>query len=75
MRRMRKNEYQFNVKQTEKEWEKLQAVNQKYFDGQLNISELGRFLFQVALNALEEAEVKTSKVTRIKVDGKEINIE
>lgn len=74
MSRARKNEHQFNVKQTDKEWKKLQAVNQKYFGGQLNISELGRFLLQVALNALEDAKVESTKVTRIMVDGKEIDI-
>ncbi len=73
MSRARKNEYQFNIKHTEEEWERLQLVNQKYFDGQLTVTELGRFLLQVALNALDKG-AKVSKVTHITVDGKIVDI-
>lgn len=69
----RKNEHQFNVKQTEAEWRKLQKVNKKFFNGRLTPTELGRFLLKVALDALQDAKVETKEV--IKVNGKEVEIE
>lgn len=69
--RARLNEYQFNVKQTAQEWDKLQAVNDRFFDGKLTNTELGRFLLGFALQKL--AEVKTVELTTaFVVDGKTV---
>ncbi len=72
MTKARKNEHQFNVKQTETEWQNLQRVNQKHFGGKLTPTELGRFLLKVALDALVDAKVETKEV--ILVNGNPVDI-
>lgn len=77
MSRARLNTHQFNVKQTDAEWNKLQAVNEKLFDGKLNNTDLGRFLLKVALDTLEESKVETKQIaqTQVKINGKVFDVE
>lgn len=65
----RLNEYQVNVKLTEQEYGKIQAINDKFFNGELVHVQLGRFLFDVACDYLEKAEVKTQTREIVMVNG------
>lgn len=69
----RLNVHQFNVKQTELEYQKLQEINTRLFGGSLNKSDLGRFLIKIALDTLKDAKVESKTTTVIKVNGKVID--
>lgn len=71
---MKKNnrKLQLNTKLTQLEYEQVQSVNEKFFNGSLNKSEIGLFLFQVALDYLAKAKVETKTV--ITVDGLPLEI-
>lgn len=62
MSKPRLNEHQCNIKLTSKEYEKIQEVNDKFFDGSLTHTQLGRFLFDVACEYLANAKVEQRAV-------------
>lgn len=59
--------HQLNTKLTNEMYDQLQSVNDKLFNGELNNTDLGLFLFQVALDYLAKAKVETKQV--VMVDG------
>lgn len=59
--------HQLNAKFSEDEYNRVQAVNAKFFNGLLNNSDLARFLIGLALDKLASAKVE--KKTVLLVDG------
>ena len=65
MSKPRPNAYQFNVKLTAEEYDKLQLINDKHFKGELTHTQLGRFLFDVAADYLASAKIEKREVVMI----------
>ena len=59
--------HQLNAKFSETEYNRVQDVNTKFFNGLLNNSDLARFLIGLALDKLASAKVE--KKTVLLVDG------
>lgn len=69
-KRNKHHTHQLNCKMTIGEFEKIQNVNQQLFGGQLNNSDLARFLMKFAMDKLSKAKVETKTITTI--DGVEV---
>lgn len=65
MSKPRLNEYQVNVKLTADEYDKIQKINDKHFDGKLTHVQLGRFLFDAACEYLAGANVQKREVVMV----------
>ena len=59
--------HQLNAKFSETEYNRVQEVNIKFFNGAMNNSDLARFLIGIALDKLASAKVETRTV--VTVDG------
>lgn len=70
MKRNKQHTHQLNCKMTASEFERVQSVNDKLFSGELNNSDLARFLFNYAIEKLVGAKVEKKMV--ITVDGLEV---
>lgn len=65
---------QMNVKLTEKEFSDLQKINAELFGGDLNKSDLLRFLVKVAVKAVHKAQVEVKTVRTLKVGGEVVDL-
>ena len=59
--------HQLNTKLDQSTYDQVQEINAKYFDGKLNQTDLGLFLFNVALDYLQKAKVEKKVI--LMVDG------
>lgn len=72
-----KNKYhtkQANCKMTEQEFSDLQKVNNEFFGGDLNTSDLMRFIMKVALMALDKAQLETQTVRKLHVGNQTMDL-
>lgn len=65
---------QMNMKCTETEYSDLQKVNQELFGGDLNKSDLLRFLVKVAVKAVHKAQVEVKTTRVLKVGGEVVEL-
>lgn len=65
---------QFNAKLTPSEAERLQKVNHELFGGDMNKSDLMRFMMKVALTALDSAKTEVQTVRTLKIGNKVIDL-
>jgi len=74
MRKKTNHSHQANCKMTQEEFSQLQQVNNEYFGGDLNTSDLMRFIMKVALAALDKSELETKTVRTLHVNGKTLDL-
>lgn len=65
---------QANCKMTQDEFSSLQKVNAEYFGGDLNTSDLMRFIMKVALAALDKARLETQTVRTLKIGNQTLDL-
>lgn len=74
MTRQKNHTKQANCKMTEREFSDLQKVNAEYFGGDLNTSDLMRFIMKVALAALDKAQLETQTVRTLKIGNQTLDL-
>lgn len=65
---------QANCKMTETEFSDLRRINEEYFGGDLNTSDLMRFIMKVALAALDKAQLETQTVRKLTIGNKTLDL-
>ncbi len=65
---------QYNAKVTDAEAQKLQVINNEFFGGDLNKSDLMRFIMKVALTALDSAKTEVQTIRTLKIGGKVVDL-
>lgn len=65
---------QMNAKLTSSEYSELQKVNQELFGGDLNKSDLMRFIVKVAMQAIKNAKVEVKTTRTLHVGGQKVEL-
>lgn len=56
---------QLNTKLTTSQLQHIQELNERFFDGKRNMSEMGAFLFEVAFDAIAKGKIEKKSVLLI----------
>lgn len=65
---------QANCKMTEQEFSDLQKINNEFFGGDLNTSDLLRFMIKVATAALDKSQLETKTIRTLHVGNQKLDL-